>query len=199
MFDQCLDRIDKKWALLALTLNGYLGSDIFFRKKIKMTFKFFSLSLQTVTSISVIDTQSTSFSSRNQTSFPSSASSSSSSSSGNATSSSSSSSFTGTSTTTPPNRVNQQSKKSTVTSTISPNNNNNINGNNNNNNLLNDWTDSIRLPHEAIRQLRTTPTKEEQRSLAKVVFYAYKNLHQLLSDADQQLTNLEALEGEHLV
>ena len=41
MFDQCLDRIDKKWALLALTLNGYLGSDIFFRKKIKMTFKFF--------------------------------------------------------------------------------------------------------------------------------------------------------------
>ena len=161
-----------------------------------MTFKFFFLSLQTVTSISVIDTQSTSFSSRNQTSFPSSASSSSSSSSGNATSSSSSSS-NGTTTTTTPNRVNQQSKKSTATSTISPN--NNSNGNNNNNNLLNDWSDVIRLPHEAIRQLRTTPAKEEQRSLAKVVFYAYKNLHQLLSDADQQLTNLEALEGEHLV
>ncbi len=156
-----------------------------------MTFKFFSL--QTVTSISVIDTQSTSFLSQNQTSFPSSTSSSSS--SGNATSSSSSN---GTTTTTP-NRVNQQSKKSTATSTISPNNNNNNSNGNNNNNLFNDWTDVIRLPHEAIRQLRTTPAKEEQKSLAKVVFYAYKNLHQLLSDADQQLTNLETLEGEQLV
>ena len=146
----------------------------------------------TVTSISVIDTQSTSFSSQNETSFPSSSSSSTSSTnslSANATSSNTTSSSA--------NRVNQQlqQQKSTATSNVV----NSSISSNNNNNLLNDWHDVIRLPNSAIRQLKTSPSKEEQRSFAKIVVYAYKNLHQLLSDADQQRVGVDALEGESLV
>jgi len=163
-----------------------------------MTFQKKFFLIFSVTSISVIDTQSTSFSSQNETRFPSSSSSTSSTNSlsANATSSSNTTSSSSA------NRVNQQlQQKSTATSTVvnSSSISGNHNNNNNNNLILNDWNDVIRLPNSAIRQLKTSPTKEEQRSLAKIVFYAYKNLHQLLSDADQQLVGVDALEGESLV
>ena len=35
--------------------------------------------------------------------------------------------------------------------------------------------------------MKTSLSKDDQRSLIRVVFHAFKNLHQLLSDADQQL------------
>ena len=144
-----------------------------------------------MTSISVIDTQAASFTSQNETCFPSLSTS--------TYSISSNTSTTNTTTATNNNstyRVNQQQNKNTTPTTPVALGNNN---NNNNNLLLNDWSDIIRLPNAAIRQLKTSPSKEEQRSLAKIVFYSYKNLHQLLSDADQQLTGADALEGEHLV
>ena len=52
---------------------------------------------------------------------------------------------------------------------------------------MSDWNDVIRLPNSAIRQMKTSSSKDNQRSLTRVVFHAFKNLHQLLSDADQQL------------
>ena len=136
-----------------------------------------------VASISVIDTQSSTFATgRNETLFPSSSTpSASSNSSANATSSTS-------------NRVNQHlqlKKTATATTDISSN---------NNNNFLNDWNDVIRLPNSAIGQLKkASNAKDEQKSFAKVVFQSFKNLHQLLADADQQLADAEAPQGEELV
>ena len=144
--------------------------------------------LFSVTSISVIDTQAASFTSQNETCFPSLSTSTYSMSSNTSTTNTT----TGTNNNNSTYRVNQQQNKNTTPTTP-------VVLNNNNNLLLNDWSDIIRLPNAAIRQLKTSPSKEEQRSLAKIVFYSYKNLHQLLSDADQQLTGADALEGEHLV
>jgi len=63
---------------------------------------------------------------------------------------------------------------------------------------LDDWSaDIIHLPSSALKQLKTTSQKDDGSSLARVVFFMFKNLHQLMADADQQLTG--DLEDEKLV
>jgi hypothetical protein len=72
--------------------------------------------------------------------------------------------------------VNQQqqqlAKKSTATSKLSSD-------AVDNNNLLSDWHDVISIPHAAFRRPRPPTSKDEPRPLTKIVFYAFKNLHQV--------------------
>ncbi len=64
---------------------------------------------------------------------------------------------------------------------------------------MEEWTDSIHLPGSAFKQLRPPSQKDDQRPHARVVFFLYKNLHQLLADADQQLTGLDTMDSKNLV
>jgi len=47
--------------------------------------------------------------------------------------------------------------------------------------------------------MKTSLSKDDQRSLTRVVFHAFKNLHQLLSDADQQLGSSGSSSGNLVV
>jgi len=64
---------------------------------------------------------------------------------------------------------------------------------------LDDWSDVLQLPSSALKQFRPTSQKDDRRPLSRVVFFLFKNLHQLLADADQQLTGTETLDDENLV
>jgi hypothetical protein len=64
---------------------------------------------------------------------------------------------------------------------------------------LEDWSDVIHLPSSAFKQLRPALQKDDKRPFSRVVFFLFKNLHQLLADADQQLTGIDTLDDESLV